>query len=56
MNAAQSLSLKGQGLPALPKFVAERGELEKLDLRWNSLTAIPPWLDQLEQRGCTVFI
>ena len=28
--------------------------LEKLDLRWNKLSALPAWLQQLEQRGCTV--
>jgi hypothetical protein len=30
--------------------------LEKLDLRWNKLAAVPRWIRQIEQRGCTVFL
>jgi hypothetical protein len=29
--------------------------LEKLDLRWVETLAPPPWLDDLEARGCRVY-
>jgi hypothetical protein len=27
---------------------------DMLGLRWNKLTTIPSWMDELEQRGCGV--
>ena len=30
-------------------------DLEKLDLRWNKLSALPVWVYQLRQRGCTMY-
>ena len=36
-------------LQALPR-------LRRLDLRWNKLRSQPRWLDELEERGCTVYV
>ena len=30
--------------------------LEKLDLRWNPVAAIPDWLRDLEARGVSIFL
>jgi hypothetical protein len=40
----------------LPSTLAELPKLEKLDLRWNTLDAIPGWVEDLERRGCAVLL
>jgi hypothetical protein len=32
--------------------MAELPHLEKLDVRWTKLRALPSWLDGLRERGC----
>jgi len=44
--------LRTSRLAALPDAVAAL--LEKLDLRWNPLPALPAVAAQLERRGCFV--
>ncbi len=39
----------GHSLAGLPK-------LHKLDLRWNTLSVMPNWVDDLERRGCAVLL
>jgi hypothetical protein len=34
----------------------ELPNLQKLDLRWHSLSQIPGWLEKLEARGCRVLL
>ncbi|MFJ2022070.1 leucine-rich repeat domain-containing protein [Streptomyces nodosus] len=48
------LDLRNTRLTQLPDVVATLPSLEKLDLRWNVLDTVPPWLDDLELRGCVV--
>jgi hypothetical protein len=39
---------------ACPPALADAPALEKLDLRWNDLAALPPAARRLEERGCFV--
>jgi hypothetical protein len=38
----------------VPDALAGAPALEKLDLRWNGLAALPPAAKRLEDRGCFV--
>jgi hypothetical protein len=35
--------------------IATLPRLDKLDVRWSSTLASPPWFDDLEARGCLVY-
>jgi hypothetical protein len=48
------LDLRANRFAHLPDGLAGLPKLEKLDLRWNALEVAPPWLDDLENRGCAV--
>jgi len=50
------LDLRANRLISLPNNIEKLTNLEKLDLRWNKVSIIPNWLNQLEQRGCTVYM
>jgi len=50
------LDLSNQGLTLLPDSIGEQSYLEKMDLRWNKISPLPPRLERLERRGCIVFI
>jgi hypothetical protein len=50
------LDLKANKLLSLPAAIGDLPNLEKLDARWNKLSSLPEWFQQLEQRGCTVYI
>lgn len=53
------IRLYSNGKCCNPNFlpcIKDLHNLEKLDLRLNKQLVIPGWLQQLEQRGCTVFI
>ena len=47
-------STRANGLTTLPDAFAGAPALEKLDLRWNDLRALPPAASALERRGCFV--
>lgn len=49
------LDLRGNQLDDLPETLRAL-PLTKLDLRWNPLRARPPWLADLANRGCRVYI
>jgi hypothetical protein len=50
------LDLRANRLSALPGGIRVLPSLEKLDVRWNKLTAAPEWIDDLERRGCAVLL
>ena len=50
------LDLRGNQLNALPESTAHLQSLEKLDLRWNQFAAKSAVMQQLEERGCLVYI
>lgn len=49
------LDLRGNQLDDLPETLRAL-PLTKLDLRWNPLRARPPWLSELANRGCLVYV
>jgi Leucine-rich repeat (LRR) protein len=48
------LDLRANGVTTLPDELADAPALEKLDLRWNELRALPPPAKALADRGCFV--
>jgi Leucine-rich repeat (LRR) protein len=48
------LDLRANGLTTVRDELAAAPALEKLDLRWNDLAALPPAARRLEERGCFV--
>jgi Leucine-rich repeat (LRR) protein len=50
------LDLRANRLQSLPPAILELEDLEKLDLRWNRLPARPSGREELERRGCTVYV
>jgi hypothetical protein len=52
----RGLDLRANRFRRLPDFVAALPCLEKLDLRWNPLDALPRWSEELERRGCMVLL
>jgi Leucine-rich repeat (LRR) protein len=56
LAALQHLDLRANLLDDLPVELAALPALRKLDLRWNPLRRRPPWLAELELRGCAVYV
>jgi hypothetical protein len=55
LSELRQLDLRGNPLTSLPAAIADLPKLEKLDLRWVSSMKFPPWIDDLEARGCVVY-
>ena len=49
------LDLRGNPMKSLPETLLSMPKLEKLDLRWISTLEASPWLNELEQKGCSVY-
>ncbi len=56
LRSLEVLDLRGNQLDDLPAEMLAMPALRKLDLRWNPLRAQPAWLDELEARGCAVYL
>ncbi|UZM97526.1 hypothetical protein OL548_20510 [Lysinibacillus sp. MHQ-1] len=50
------LDVRSNDLKELPESLLAMESLERLDLRWNHELKIPSWLDELEARGCIVYL
>jgi leucine-rich repeat protein SHOC2 len=55
LERLEALDLRGNQLDELPEALRAL-PLTKLDLRWNPLRNRPPWIDELANRGCRVYL
>jgi Leucine-rich repeat (LRR) protein len=56
LQELRHIDLRGNPLEYLPDAIAGLPRLEKLDLRWVEKLIAPPWLENLEARGCVVYV
>ena len=55
LQELRHIDLRGNPLKHLPDAIAALPRLEKLDLRWVETLIPPPWIVNLEARGCAVY-
>jgi hypothetical protein len=56
MRLLAYVDLRNNRFDRLPDSLAGLPKLHKLDLRWNKLSVVPDWVDDLERRGCAVLL
>jgi hypothetical protein len=56
MYELRQIDLRGNPLTHLPTSLAALPRLDKIDLRWVTTLTPPPWFDELEARGCAIYL
>jgi hypothetical protein len=55
LQELRQIDLRGNPLTHLPDVLGSLRRLEKLDVRWVARLVRPPWIADLEARGCAVY-
>ncbi|WP_430649679.1 hypothetical protein [Bradyrhizobium retamae] len=55
MVELRQIDLRGNPVATLPEALLKLPRLEKLDLRWVTISR-PSWFAELEERGCAIYL
>jgi Leucine-rich repeat (LRR) protein len=56
LSELRQIDLRGNPLRDLPVELSTLPKLEKMDLRWVPDLTLPSWADDLEARGCLIYL